>query len=98
VTNAGDNKFIAVYYNISPATSQTCGDGSGAFCPYCHWRLDGAADCHLFGLLTIGESGKWKGWILRHTTCLVGEQVYELRNSKENTRSRDRGWQNECPT
>lgn len=63
------SKEIKVTYDISPATSTTCGDGTGAFCKYLVWSpaVGGLNYCRLFGPV------KDTGWIIRHKDCVKAE-------------------------
>lgn len=63
-------RSIAPVYSITPATATTCGDGSGKFCRFCKWSLDGTATCYLFGELEERD-----GWLQRRPECIACELI-----------------------
>lgn len=58
---------------IAPATSTTCGDGTGAFCSWARTSHFGTRfACLLWGALSDEE-----GWLQRREECLAAEDGEE---------------------
>lgn len=60
-----------IHLPIAPATATTCGDGSGAFCPWARTSHFGTRfSCLLWGPLRDED-----GWLQRRAECLAAEEV-----------------------
>lgn len=65
----GRTEQRAIHLTIAPATATTCGDGTGAFCPWLHATHLGAEYfCLLWGTLQDEN-----GWLQRRAECLLAE-------------------------
>jgi hypothetical protein len=59
-----------IHLQIAPATETTCGDGSGAFCPFTRTsNLGTRFECLIWG--DLEDKG---GWLQRRPECLAAER------------------------